>query len=72
MLRPYLKIWEWEGIFGGAVKAIFPLWASVVRELHHQFDKLDDKKIGISKKFSCTHDQENLNYTALKSSINQE
>ena len=32
-----------------------------VHELHHQFDKLDDKKIGISKKFSCTHDQENLN-----------
>ena len=34
---------------------------SVVRDLHHQFDKLDDKKIGISKKFSSTHDQENLN-----------
>ena len=51
---------------------LFPLWESVVRELHHQFDKLDDKKIGISKKISSTHDQENLNYTALKSSINQE
>ena len=25
MLRPYLKIWEWEGIFGRAVKAISSL-----------------------------------------------
>ena len=25
MLRPYLKIWEWEWIFGCAVKAIFSL-----------------------------------------------
>ena len=27
MLRPYLKIWDWDLIFG----RLFPLWASVVR-----------------------------------------
>ena len=32
MLRPYLKIWEWELIFGRAVKA-FPQRASVARAM---------------------------------------
>ena len=31
MLRPYLKIWEWELIFGRAVKAI----SSVVSDVDH-------------------------------------
>ena len=33
MLRPYLKIWEWEWIF--VQRRPFPLWASVVRGWKH-------------------------------------
>ena len=32
MLQSYLKIWEWEWIFGRAVKTIIPHRLSVVRE----------------------------------------
>ena len=37
MLRPYLKIWDWDLIFGCAVKGISSQ-ASVVREIIHDLN----------------------------------
>ena len=37
LLRPYLKIWEWEWIFGCTVQwRLFPLWAALVHGKYYR------------------------------------
>ena len=47
MLPPYLKIWEWEWIFGRAVKAISSLGVRSPCYNQIRWSKKSDKEIGI-------------------------
>ena len=56
MLRPYLKIWEWEWILAVQWR-LFPLWASVVLGSTRCFSKVEIKLILIILSDNCTFEQ---------------
>ena len=69
MLRPYLKIWEWELIFGCAVKAISSpgvrsLWVFGSEKVQNYADVINEWSLSVIELPSKVH-SDLLSYTLL-------